>query len=34
MILGGVLGFAFHLHLTWALIVSLGVLVVAVLLAP
>jgi hypothetical protein len=34
MILGGVLGFAFHLHLIWALIVSAGVLVIAVLLAP
>ena len=34
MILGGVLGFAFHLHLTWALVVSAGVLVVAVRLAP
>ena len=34
MILGGVLGFAFHLHLMWALIVSAVVLVVAILLAP
>ena len=34
MILGGVLGFAFHLYLTWALIVSAVVLVVAIRLAP
>jgi hypothetical protein len=34
MILGGVLGFAFHLHLIKALIVSAVVVVVAILLAP
>ena len=34
MILGGVLGFAFHLYLTWALIISAVVLVVAIRLAP